>query len=366
MKYVISFKRVWLVLLVPFTAILTYLGRLYPAATERLFSQGLYRIIAYCYGHIFGLLPFSAAQFMIILLPVILVLYLFFVIMRIIKYPKTRKKGIVRLFVNIMCVISVTWFLFMMLCGLNYARVSYAEVSGLEIRHSSAAELVDLCEELAIQVNASSACVARNEEGRMYPSAGNYYALARQARAAFQAAAEEYPVLAGFCPLPKPVLYSRLMSHVNISGIYIPFTMEANVNVDISDYAIPAIMNHEIAHFKGFMREDEANFIAYLTCKSSGSPDFVYSGDMLAFVYAANQLRSVSNTDYRRIMSGLADGAILDLQANNAYWKQFEGPMAEFSKSVNDAYLKSNQQFDGIKSYGRMVDLLLADYRMRH
>lgn len=33
---------------------------------------------------------------------------------------------------------------------------------------------------------------------------------------------------------------------------------------------------------------------------------------------------------------------------------------------VNDSYLKSNRQEDGVKSYGRMVDLLLADYRQRH
>ena len=142
--------------------------------------------------------------------------------------------------------------------------------------------------------------------------------------------------------------------------------MEANVNVDIPDYAIPAIMNHEITHFKGFMREDEANFIAYLTCIYSGNADFIYSGEMLALDYAARQLRSVSSSDYQRIMSGLSAGVIQDLRANSAYWNQFKGPIAEFSKSVNDAYLKSNHQFDGIKSYGRMVDLLLAYYRTRH
>ncbi|HPE16562.1 MAG TPA: DUF3810 family protein, partial [Oscillospiraceae bacterium] len=30
---------------------------------------------------------------------------------------------------------------------------------------------------------------------------------------------------------------------------------------------------------------------------------------------------------------------------------------------MNDAYLKANAQRDGVKSYGRMVDLLLAEYR---
>ena len=36
--------------------------------------------------------------------------------------------------------------------------------------------------------------------------------------------------------------------------------------------------------------------------------------------------------------------------------------MKEVSKAVNDVYLKANDQEDGMKSYGRMVDLLLAEY----
>lgn len=37
--------------------------------------------------------------------------------------------------------------------------------------------------------------------------------------------------------------------------------------------------------------------------------------------------------------------------------------MKEISNSVNNTYLKANGQEDGVKSYGRMVDLLLAEYR---
>jgi hypothetical protein len=226
-------------------------------------------------------------------------------------------------------------------------------------------ELSALCEELVDRVNESSAKVNRDDEGRMVLSV-SYYALARDARQAYRTAALEYPVFGGFTPLPKPVLSSRLMSYADIVGIYMPFTMEANVNVDINDYLIPAAMTHELAHFKGFMKEDEANFIAYLVCMASGDPDFIYSGEMLALVHATNQLRRTDFDEYRRIMGGLADAVWTDFEANRAYWKQFEGPVAELSTSVNDSYLKSNRQYDGIQSYGRMVDLLLADFRKRH
>ena len=59
----------------------------------------------------------------------------------------------------------------------------------------------------------------------------------------------------------------------------------------------------------------------------------------------------------------LCDGVRRDFAANSEYWKQFEGKVAEVSQKINDAYLKANDQTDGTKSYGRMVDLLLALYR---
>ena len=39
------------------------------------------------------------------------------------------------------------------------------------------------------------------------------------------------------------------------------------------------------------------------------------------------------------------------------------GSAADAEEIVNDAYLKANSQSSGIRSYGEMVDLLLAEYR---
>lgn len=37
--------------------------------------------------------------------------------------------------------------------------------------------------------------------------------------------------------------------------------------------------------------------------------------------------------------------------------------MAQVSNQVNDTYLKINDQKEGVKTYGRMVDLMLAYHR---
>jgi hypothetical protein len=49
-----------------------------------------------------------------------------------------------------------------------------------------------------------------------------------------------------------------------------------------------------------------------------------------------------------------------DLADYNTYWDAYEGPVEETVTQVNDNYLKFNNQENGVKSYGMMVDLLLA------
>ncbi|HCB91141.1 MAG TPA: DUF3810 domain-containing protein, partial [Ruminococcaceae bacterium] len=87
---------------------------------------------------------------------------------------------------------------------------------------------------------------------------------------------------------------------------------------------------------------------------------FRYSGDMLAFVYASNALYSADSGAADAVSAGLSSGVRRDLAYGAAYWRQFAGPVADASESVNDRYLKANRQSEGVKSYGRMVDLLLA------
>lgn len=156
------------------------------------------------------------------------------------------------------------------------------------------------------------------------------------------------------------------MSLTQITGVFSPYTYEANVNIAAPDYTIPATICHELAHTRGFMREDEANFIGYLACEKSGDPQFTYSGVMLALVHSINRLYSVDYNAFCQVNDTLSDGVRRDFAYNNTYWEKHEGPVAAVSEAVNDTYLKVNNQQDGTQSYGRMVDLLLADYRARH
>jgi hypothetical protein len=85
--------------------------------------------------------------------------------------------------------------------------------------------------------------------------------------AGFATAAQGYPVLAGRCARPKPALSSPVLSWLGITGIYSPFTAEPNVNMNVPDPDLPFTASHELAHARGFAREDEANYLGSLACR---------------------------------------------------------------------------------------------------
>ena len=217
-----------------------------------------------------------------------------------------------------------------------------------------------LCGNLASDSNVLRAKAETNGSSVMKLRSRGFTENAQKARAALGGLSKKYPLLRPGYSAPKPVLASRLMSRCNITGMFFPFTFEANVNTDVPEYTIPFTMCHELSHLRGFMREDEANFIAYLACRSSSDTDFQYSGAVTAFTYASNALFSADSSAAGKIYSGLSSGVRRDLQFNNQYWDSFKGPAADAATSVNNSYLKANSQKDGVQSYGRMVDLLLA------
>ncbi len=97
---------------------------------------------------------------------------------------------------------------------------------------------------------------------------------------------------------------------------------------------------------------------------SSEDAVFNYSGLHMALGYAGNALYQSAPQLYYLVAEQYSDGLIRDFSAENAYWKQFEDhATTQIGEKINDAFLKANRQTEGTKSYGAMVDLLLAEYR---
>ena len=359
-------KRVMLLLLLPLSIGITILCKQNVWIAEEIFAKRIYKWISICYSLITSVIPVSIAEFIYLLVPILVVFFLIRFLVRLVLGKDDRLTMAGRFLLNVACTASVLLFTYTILCGVNYYRYSFTYYSGLTVQDSSVLELYELCKSLAEQANDLREQVPKTDEQGVFHLTTTKRETAKKARDAMQNLSEQYPILAGWSAIPKSVLLSHYMSYTEITGVFFPFTMEANVNTDVPDFSIPYTMCHELSHMRGFMREDEANFLAYLACINYDDVEFQYCGTMLALIHAGNALANQDSALYYELRSTYSEGVLKDLVANNEYWSKFEDTViSTVSNQVNDTYLKANNQTDGVQSYGRMVDLLLALWRKK-
>lgn len=360
MRKLLKLKRIHILWLIPISLILNFAAKSNSDFAEW-YALNIYPIFALSLNRVSSLFNFSLMEFAIIILgPLLLV---FFITSIVVLIKKKSSFFFSKAIINFLCILSIIFGMFSFSCATNYYRYTFSQVSGLKIEKSTDEELFALCKSLAFKLNNSRENLYENENCIMTTKFPNYNHMAKESAKCMRILGKKYETLSVSYGAPKPVKFSRLMSYTNIAGVFSCFTMECSVNVDMPDYSIPSAMCHELSHIRGYMREDEANFIAYLACKESENPEFIYSGLMLAFVYSNNALNSSNYKLGRETFSLLSDKVKDDIRDNFYYWKQFEGKVAEISEKINDAYLKANDLEDGTKSYGRVVDLLLAEFK---
>ena len=179
----------------------------------------------------------------------------------------------------------------------------------------------------------------------------------------FAGAAAAFPCLEGEALEPKGIHFSRIMSYLDFTGFFFPFTGEANLNMDSPALLLPSTSQHEIAHQRGVAAEQECNFVAIFSCLISDYADYRYAGAALGYIYLGNALHGADYGAWEEVYRSLSDTVRGDFSANNAYWDQFEDSVVqEASNSVYDSFLKSNGQELGRQSYGKCVDLLVHYY----
>ena len=354
----------WLVMLLPLGGILYLCAEKIPGFAD-LYCGGVYRFISLLWNNLSGILPFSLGEIIVVLVVPSLLAYIIFVFVCVIRAKKKRLraffKGVLRLF----AVVSLTLFLFVTNCGINYYCTDAAQKIGLDVHPTSKEELYEVCVYLADSASYYRSRIPENSEGVCEIDISSLYSKSAEAS---NSLSEKYDNIPGGYSSPKGVMLSRGMSYLNITGVYFPFTFEANVNTDVPSFSVPFTMCHELAHVRGIMHEEDANFISYLSCIESDDDIMNYSGNIMAMMYASNKLYSADKELYREFFTHISKGVYNDLEYYSDYWKEFETPVAEAASNINDKYLKSNSQKSGVKSYGKMVDLVIAHYyaRLKH
>ena len=177
----------------------------------------------------------------------------------------------------------------------------------------------------------------------------------------YENAYEKYDFLNRFNSTAKRLAISPIMTYTHISGIYIPYTGEVNINTNYPDYVIAFSEAHEMAHQRGIAREDEANFVAFLIMYESDDNYLRYCALTELFDYLADALYQ---TDEELFYSAAALCDIRLLEEIFAF-SDFFAPYSNSTASVvmevvNDTSIKLRGDSDGAKSYDMMIELAAA------
>lgn len=328
----------------------------FPQVTETVFSRGIFRFLVTLIGVPISFLPVSLTEILAVLaLPAVIALAVWRI------WRRIRKKRGGRFWRGVTWVLCSLLLLYMLLHGVNFYRTPLSELMELDTTPKDAAFLQEVCIELAERASAAREETAENDAGVTVLSTSLSETLV-QAGDGYSALTERYAFLKGAVTRVKPVQLSHRWSYTGITGTYFPMLAEANVNIDVPAFSLPATAAHEIAHTRGFSREDECNFLGFLSCMVHPSADYRYSGYLFAYIYCSNALYEYDEEAWYTVYAHCSDGVRRDLVAQNEYWAAFKGPVQEASSAVNDEFLQAQGTEDGVLSYNRVVELLLAYY----
>ncbi|MBE6592983.1 MAG: DUF3810 domain-containing protein [Ruminococcaceae bacterium] len=323
------------------------------------FNYNISPIIRVPLAKLTGWIPFSLSEFIVILLPLIIGVIVYFGV----KHYSSSWRN-----VGVFCltVLSVAAYVFstFTLGFLPAYRGSTLDVKmGLNKQPVSADELYETAQIVVDKLGGLVYSVDFKEKEDFSVMPYGYSELNDKLIEAYDKASEKYDFIQSFDSRVKRIMLSEPMTYTHISGVYTFFTGEANINTNFPDYTIPFTAAHELAHQRGIAREDEANFVAFLVCSEADDAYIRYSAYLNLFEYLAGPLNSANPQYYSLIYAQLPENSKLEMSAYSKFFDKYRENIAEkVSDKVNDTFLTINGT-EGVKSYGMVVDLAVAYYK---
>ena len=319
------------------------------------FNRYVSGTIRFVLAQITSIVPFSIAEAIILLIPVIL----FLIIGYVWKYRCNTRRSTV---VTVVCILSVASLFvssFVLIFSAGYRTTELDEKLGIETAPIGKYDLYNSSLYLAEEINKLAPEIEYDSEGfSVMP-----YSMSEMNTKlldAYDKFCEKNKFINNFPSRLKPVLLSEGMSYAHITGVYTFFTGESNINVAFPDYTIPYTAAHELAHQRGIAREDEANMIAFLVCMESDDAYIRYCAFVNMYEYVANALYRADRELFKKADSNLARAVYKEQVAYSKFFQKYQKSVtSQISGTVNDIYLQS-QGTVGKKSYGMVVDITVA------
>ncbi len=153
--------------------------------------------------------------------------------------------------------------------------------------------------------------------------------------------------------LPKPTIADPFMMATGTSGFINPFTLNVALSSDLLWFERPFDLAHEWSHDAAYAREDEANYLAIVTCLRSPDPVVRYSGWFELFLYLPQKRHYAHREFVPLVWQDFAALRKRDARHINVL-------LAHWSWQTYNAYLKSNRVASGIQNYDEVTRLMLG------
>lgn len=366
--------KIWIpAVFVLFAVILNIIGRMCRTFTD-FYVDHVFPLWTATYGRLTGLFPFSVGEWMLYLAVVMIFLLaaggIIYGVFRSVISDKWklcyRKYALFIYWVfGIVCVImTLNCFLLYQVSPIN----ERFDIGGNAEKEYGIEEITILRDYVVEQANALAPNFERDGQGYLIYQAD----LKSEAKAQMQRLGEQFGNLTGYYPDPKELFLSGFYSQQYIMGYYFPFSLEANYNPQMYITNVPVTMCHELSHLKGFIREDEANFIGYLACVDSQDLLFQYSAYLSVIGYLDRDFFKAIGEDMEIYLSHPEISKLVEEDKEfltDEAWEQVEKKAVLSTETVKqaadtflDTTLTLNGVADGRVSYSRVVKLLLRYY----
>ncbi len=326
------------------------------------FADGLNRTVSAAIraalSYLTGWIPFSLAEYLLLLVPLIL----FLLIRYAIRKSADSWRDVARYCAALGSVLALVGAIFLSAFAPGYHGSTLDQKLELDKREVSVAELYETSHILLTAMERELPSLSFGTDGfSIMP-----YELDEmndKLIAAYDTVCDEHDFLPRLKSRVKPVMLSEAMSYTHITGVYTFFTGEANLNVAFPDYTLPYTAAHELAHQRGIAREDEANFMAFLVCIASDDAYIRYCGYRNLYDHVISALYEADATQYAKLLRYVPRAILREQTAYSQFFDQYrESAAADVSETVNNTFL-TMQGTEGTKSYGMVVDLAVAYYR---
>ena len=310
------------------------------------------------FGRACAALPFSVAELLYVLAALTAVVLLALMARYLVRSRK-KWRAAYRCALFVLDVFLTVCAAFSLLWGANYYADDFCDKSGLSPAPVAYEDLLHVTRYFANRLSLASGQVARDENGLF---AADRQEILAYADTVYDCLYEEFPFLDLPDHAPKGIFCSKIMSAMNFTGFYFPFTGESNVNMDSPAMLLASTCAHELAHQRGIASEQQCNFLAVLACTRCDDANYHYAGWLLGYIHLSNALYRADYDAWREVYSMLSENVRADLRANNDYWARFETPAADVSEKVYESFLQTYGDDRGMQSYGACVDLLTVYY----